>query len=311
MELKNYFKATTPKVGQRMKKLIRAQPKIFRPMMTFAFMRGGKRLRPVLCQLISDSLDGDSDKALTCGSIVEFVHAGSLALDDLIDVDLKRRGLPSLWTVFGSGRSLFTSITSFAGVIRVTAEMGGEYAGVAARALGELCEGGTLNLMLKEPKRADYMYMVERKTGTLFKAACEFGSMCAGAKEGTKEAFMIYGRSLGMAYQLTDDLTSLWRTLDTGKPQEDFKQRQLSFPMVVAGGSEIKEFLDGRLGWKEVVNHIRQSGAEEACMAEIRKYIEIAKANIPKVKREFRPLLEEFPRFAVNALVSEADRKVI
>lgn len=315
MDLTQYFRHTVPMVNRRIHEIVDREPGRFRFMLKRA-VRGGKRLRPILCQLVSDALGGDAKKALTCGAIVELTHNGSLVLDDFLDWDVSRRGAPPLWRVVGSSRSLFGSLFSFTTCMRLSSEMGAEATRMGSSMLGELLEGGTLNLVLKEANMKEYLNMIDKKTATLFKYACEFGALSAGASAEVRKRFRWYGREIGMAYQLCDDLTSFWAS-SPGDLKEDFRNRQINYVMLAAyRGSEqiLTTYLKGNGDMLSVYNRVKNSNTEGACIQEIRKHVKAAEKHIGKLRikipKEYEELLLEFPIYSVNALAQEAGGKV-
>jgi geranylgeranyl diphosphate synthase type I len=168
---------------------------------------------------------------------VELLHDFSLLHDDVMDGDLTRRHRPASWAVFGVGAAI---LTGDALVALAMEQLGaGEPVRILARALGELCEGQSADLALEtrsEVTVRECVAMAEGKTGALLGAACQLGALAGGAEPAVADYYRTFGRQLGLAFQLVDDLLGIWGDpAVTGKPTgSDLASRKKSFPVVAA-----------------------------------------------------------------------------
>jgi geranylgeranyl diphosphate synthase, type I len=205
----------------------------------------GKAVRPALvlaCARAAGGDDPDSLEAAVAAAVaVELVHDFSLLHDDVMDRDPTRRHRPAAWAVFGVSEAILVGdVLLTAAVQQLSAGMSsGTAMKVLAGAVQELCEGQSADLAFE--KRTDVtlarcLAMAEGKTGALLGAACQLGALAAGA--GTDEAgwYRAFGRHLGLAFQLIDDLLGIWGDPKvTGKPAgSDLTSRKKSLPVVAA-----------------------------------------------------------------------------
>ncbi|MEX0787051.1 MAG: polyprenyl synthetase family protein [Dehalococcoidia bacterium] len=210
--------------------------------------RGGKLLRPALCLLCCEATGGDWRRALPAAAALELIHNFTLIHDDVEDASRQRHGRETLWSVWGEAQAINAGDGMFAlaqaTLLRLTER--GHPAGrviEAARMLHEatlrLCEGQHLDL-LNEDKRQisheDYLRMIEGKTAALLAASTGIGALLGGATPETTDALFEFGRRLGLAYQVRDDLLGVWGNVaETGKPAgDDLRAGKQSYPVVVA-----------------------------------------------------------------------------
>ncbi len=209
---------------------------------------GGKAVRGTLCVLCCEAAGGRLEVALPAASAVELLHAFTLLHDDIADRDELRRGRPAAWRLWGAGRAMTAGDAVFALANLALARLGelGVPAERTAAALNELnraalavCEGQDLDLSYEgrdDVTVADYLDMVSLKTASLFAAAARTGALAAGAPPATVQALDDYGRRLGTAYQIRDDLLGIWgEAAELGKPVgSDLRRNKRSLPVVLA-----------------------------------------------------------------------------
>jgi geranylgeranyl diphosphate synthase, type I len=176
-------------------------------------------------------------RAVDAAVAVELVHDFSLLHDDVMDGDVTRRHRPTTWMVFGVGQAILVGDALLAVAIRQLADA--EAVAVLADAVQELCIGQSADLAFEQRAEvavAECQAVAEGKTGALLGAACQLGAMAAGADAATAEHYRTFGRELGLAFQLVDDLLGIWGDpAVTGKPAgSDLASRKKSLPVVAA-----------------------------------------------------------------------------
>jgi geranylgeranyl diphosphate synthase, type I len=205
----------------------------------------GKHVRPALCLLASEAAGGDWHDALPSAAAVELVHNFSLVHDDIEDDSPLRRHRPTLWAVWGVPRALNAGDTLLILAQRSVLfnEEDAPRCLAAARILNTacraLCAGQHRDLSVaagSEPTLADYLCMIDGKTAALLQAAAELGALAADAPPAAREAYGRFGREVGLAFQLQDDMLDVWGdAAATGKPtREDLRARKHSLPFVLA-----------------------------------------------------------------------------
>ncbi len=185
--------------------------------MRHALLGGGKRLRPLLCLAAARAAGGDESNALRAACALELIHSYSLVHDDLpaMDNDDFRRGKPSCHRAFGEGIAILAGdalLTHAFWVISdaIAADRVAEAVRLVSRASGPLgMVGGQADDILetdREPGVEEVEFNHQRKTGALFTASVELGGLVAGAARDVSVALSDFGRNLGLAFQIADDL---------------------------------------------------------------------------------------------------------
>ena len=206
--------------------------------MRYGVLDGGKRLRPLLVLASSQALDGAPEAALRTAVAVELIHAYSLVHDDMpcMDNDVLRRGKPTVHVKFGEAQAMLAGDAMQALAFEVlTPERGVEPAlqarlvGLLARAAGEAGMAGgqaidlaSVGLALDEAALRD---MHRRKTGALLEASVMMGAACGRPTAATQAALRAYGRAVGLAFQVVDDILDVTQASATlgktaGKDQD-------------------------------------------------------------------------------------------
>jgi geranylgeranyl diphosphate synthase type II len=219
--------------------------------MRYALFSGGKRVRPILALMACEAVPADPTRALPFASALEFIHTYSLVHDDLpaMDDDDLRRGRPTVHVVFGEALAILAGDALLTEAFRVAAE-GAEAAGIeSARALaivGAIARaagaaglvGGQVADLEAEGVAAD-LTLVEsihrRKTTALIAAAVEAGAIAGGASDECRNALATYGRALGLAFQVADDIMDAAApTAVTGKRTgRDAEHGKATYPAVL------------------------------------------------------------------------------
>lgn len=204
----------------------------------------GKVIRPALALACAAAAGGRAGAAVDAAVAVELVHDFSLLHDDVMDGDLMRRGRPSAWTVFGVGPAILAGDALLTAAVRQLAESAVDYDGgalpllrVLTGAMRELVNGQSADLAFAnrtDVTLTECLAMAEGKTGALLGAACELGALAAGADSGTAACYREFGRHLGVAFQLIDDVLGTWGDPAVmGKPGgSDLVSRKRSLPVV-------------------------------------------------------------------------------
>jgi len=224
--------------------------------MRYSVEAGGKRLRPVLCMAAAEAVGGRVEQALPVACALEMIHTYSLIHDDLpaMDDDALRRGVPTNHTVYGEAVAILAGDALLTDAFYVIAHQGPE-AGLAAevvvavvadiaRAAGSagMVGGQALDLVLSGARVS--LDEVERvhllKTAALMEGAVVAGGRVGGASEGQLGVLRSYGRSLGLAFQIVDDLLDIEGGEQVGKERGvDARRRKATYP-AVAGLEEAR-----------------------------------------------------------------------
>jgi geranylgeranyl diphosphate synthase type II len=227
MQPEAYWQSRLPMVEKALDRLIskKAHPALIHKAMRYSLLAGGKRLRPILCLAAARAAGGNETTALPAACAVECIHTYSLIHDDLpcMDDDDFRRGRPTNHKVFGeavavlAGDGLLTE--AFASVARTKPNRryaGADFVAELAHASGSLglIAGQVLDLD-SEKKRIPLKKLIEihrAKTGALITTSLRLGAMSAGADARTLSHLTKFGRALGLAFQVIDDILDIVST---------------------------------------------------------------------------------------------------
>jgi geranylgeranyl diphosphate synthase type I len=220
---------------------------------------GGKHIRPTILLLTTEAQQGVWRQALPAAVAVELFHAFTLIHDDIEDRDTLRRGRPTLWSVWGVPQAINAGDALFAISYRAMLELNAT--GVSPHrvlvALGRftetvirITEGQCRDLQFEEEVNVDestYLEMIAEKTAALIGLAAELGGIIAGCTDARAEALREFGEALGRAYQMHDDLLSLWGDpQQTGKPVgSDLRRHKKTLPILhgLARSRELRDIL--------------------------------------------------------------------
>lgn len=256
----------------------------------------GKRIRPLLCLLVTQASGGDWQQALPAAVALEFSHNFSLIHDDIQDASPLRRGRPTVWKLWGVpqalniGDALFT--LAHLEVKKLTErgvrpEVALDVLEVLDRNCLELTKGQYLDLSFERRDRVsvdEYMAMIAAKTAALAAASTEIGALVAGASTGRVGQYRAFGYALGLAFQIQDDILGIWGDEHvTGKSvSTDIQTRKKSLPVVY--GLERSETLRKLYATEtltaakvaQVVQHLDTIGARTYAQGQVRIYSDAA-----------------------------------
>lgn len=171
---------------------------------------GGKRMRPAMLLLIAKALGYEGTDHHLLAGVVEFIHTATLLHDDVVDESDLRRGRDTANAVFGNAASVLVGDYLYSRSFEMMVETGSMRAmTVLSAATTIIAEGEVLQLLnVHDPdvSEARYMQVVRYKTAKLFEAAAQVGAILSGASAALEAAAAAYGRHIGTAFQLIDDV---------------------------------------------------------------------------------------------------------
>jgi len=263
-------------------------------------VNGGKRLRPYMVIRSCQILKGKVSNAMPAASAVEMVHNFSLVHDDIMDNDEMRHGVPTVHKKFGmpiailAGDVLFSKAFQIITDSKLSPIATTQLVSRLAKACVDICEGQLLDVKMAEerriPSQAEYITMIGKKTAALFDVSCAMGAICATNKAKDISNLSSFGRNLGIAFQITDDLIGVMGDPKiTKKPVgNDLREGKKSLPILMAIKSAkgndkkiiLKAFGNSKISRKDLnkaVDVIRSLGIEESVRKQALKHAE--KAN--------------------------------
>lgn len=171
---------------------------------------GGKRIRPMIAVLAARALNYSGDKHVTVAALIEFIHTATLLHDDVVDESDMRRGKATANAAFGNAASVLVGDFIYTRAFQMMTDLESlPVLALMAKAVNVIAEGEVLQLMnCNDPDITEesYMQVIYSKTARLFEAAAQASAMLAGGDDSQVQALQDYGRYLGTAFQLIDDL---------------------------------------------------------------------------------------------------------
>jgi octaprenyl-diphosphate synthase len=181
--------------------------------------QGGKRIRPLILNLAAETINNDNISSLNSksrenifavSSAIELLHTESVIHDDIIDSDNIRRGLPSFHVKYGYNASILTADFILGIILNISAKTNNNrVTQELSTASIKMSEGEMLELRLVKNHKIsqeEYITVIENKTASLFEASAKIGAILANGNEDQINALANFGRLLGIAYQIHDDL---------------------------------------------------------------------------------------------------------
>lgn len=170
---------------------------------------GGKRLRPLLVLLTANALGYQGKEHLSLAAIIEFIHTATLLHDDVVDVSSLRRGRPTANAQWGNAPSVLVGDFLYSRAFQMMVSIGSmDVMAILSDTTNIIAEGEVQQLVnAKDPKVSEenYFRVIDKKTAILFAAACEVAAVISEATPQQRDALRIYGRKVGVAFQLVDD----------------------------------------------------------------------------------------------------------
>ena len=171
---------------------------------------GGKRLRPLIVVLAARACGYNGSSHIDAAAFIEFIHTATLLHDDVVDGSAKRRGRATANALYGNQATVLVGDFVYSRAFQMMAEIGSQRViEIMSEATNVIAEGEVLQLMNAhdpETTQARYLEVIYRKTAKLFEAGAEVAAVLAGASPSLQQALAAYGKHLGAAYQLVDDV---------------------------------------------------------------------------------------------------------
>jgi len=199
---------------------------------------GGKRIRPALVLLMARAWGYQGEQHYKLAAVIEFIHTATLLHDDVVDESALRRGRQTANALFGNAASVLVGDFVYSRAFQMMVSVNNmRVMQILADATNVIAEGEVLQLMnMHDPEvtEARYLQVIRSKTAKLFEAGTELGSLIAAAPAAGIEAAAEYGRSLGTAFQLIDDVLDYsGNAADIGKNVgDDLREGKPTLPLI-------------------------------------------------------------------------------
>lgn len=276
--------------------IIQSPMTLFHDIGTHLVQAGGKRLRPALFLLCAKQSGVTSAETLHLATAIELIHMATLVHDDVIDVAEVRRGLPTANILFGNHASVLTGDYFFSKAFSLVAQFSvPESLKILTDAIQVMCEGEIVqaqDLYVLDQSVSDYYHKINCKTADFIATSCQLGGQCAQYDKVSIEALRHYGYSIGMAFQITDDILDvIAKTQDVGKPTgHDIGQGLLTLPVLYAlqhgkHCEELRQLIESRrimgTALEQALVWIREGSAVDYCYEQVDSYLKQAREVLP------------------------------
>ena len=277
---------------------------------------GGKRIRPSLLLLASHALGFSGPSAIRLGSVVEMVHTATLVHDDIIDGADTRRGRPSANTTWGNEKCVLAGDWLYMQAFRVALEEKNlRVLDLLITLTQQMVEGELLQIQKlgKAVSEAEYYDLIYRKTACLFATSMRLGAVLASASPEHEEALATYGRTVGLAFQVVDDVLDLTATEEVlGKPvASDLREGKATLAVIhsmdhgtARDRQAIHRVLDDRsfdrVTHEELKEILKRNGSIEYAMNIADRYAEQAREALDALpESDYKRALSWMPQFVV------------
>ena len=277
---------------------------------------GGKRIRPTLLLLSAHALGYAGQGSIRLGAVVEMVHTATLVHDDIIDGADTRRGRPSANTAWGNEKCVLAGDWLYMQAFKVALEE--KNLRVLELLIGltqQMVEGELLQIQKlgKAVSEAEYYDLIFRKTACLFSVSMRLGAVLAGASEAEENRLATYGRTVGLAFQIVDDVLDLTATEEVlGKPvASDLREGKATLSVIhsmdhgtAKDRQAIQRVLDDRsfenVGRQQIRDILVRNGSVEYARTVADRYAEQSRQALAQLAdSEFKRALLWVPDFVV------------
>lgn len=284
---------------------LKGNPRVLYDAAAHLIVHGGKRLRPYMVIKSCEILGGSAAIAISAASAVEMIHNFTLVHDDIMDNDEIRHGVPTVHKKFGMPVAILAGDVLFSKAYQIISDSKldnirkTQLVSRLAKACVDVCEGQLLDIKMAEEKRipsqSEYITMIGKKTAALFDVSCSMGAICATNNSKDVSNLSTFGKNLGIAFQITDDLIGVMGDPKiTKKPVgNDLREGKKSLPILMAmelASGKDKKIIQNSFGnpkvskddLKKAVEIICLLGIENNVRSQALKYAKIAEKALSK-----------------------------
>ncbi|MBC3935197.1 octaprenyl diphosphate synthase [Undibacterium sp. CY7W] len=225
-------------VNQVIRQQLHSEVALVNQIAEYIINAGGKRIRPVLVLLMANAYGYQGKHHFDLAAIVEFIHTATLLHDDVVDESSLRRGRQTANAMFGNAASVLVGDFLYSRAFQMMVSIQSmRVMQILADATNVIAEGEVLQLLnMHDPDVSEerYLQVIRSKTAKLFEAAAEIGALIAGANDAQISAAGEYGRSIGTAFQLIDDVLDYSGNADDiGKNVgDDLREGKPTLPLI-------------------------------------------------------------------------------
>lgn len=255
----------------------------------------GKMLRPMVSLLVAKAIGTPNEDSVRCAAASEMLHNATLMHDDVADESSERRGMPTLVSLLGPTAAVLVGDYWLSKSVEQIYDSScrEKLEKRFASTMSDLAEGEMLQLEKAnsaDTDEDDYFRIIFNKTASLFVASCESAAISVGASEDMVAAAVQYGKCLGLAFQIKDDILDYAGTAELGKPVGiDIKEQKITLPLLGAlSGSDREDEIRAMV--RDIHKHpenievisdfVKQNGGIEYASAKLDEHIRMAEEAV-------------------------------
>ncbi|WP_237060477.1 octaprenyl diphosphate synthase [Microbulbifer sediminum] len=280
---------------------------------------GGKRLRPLLVLLCTRAAGYSGDRHIDLATVIEFIHTATLLHDDVVDTSERRRGRLTANAQWGNAPAVLVGDFLYSRAFQMMVALQDmDIMAILSETTNTIAEGEVQQLVnAGDPAVSEdnYLTVIHKKTGALFEAACETAAVLADCGPEERRSLKLYGRHLGLAFQLVDDALDY-----RGNPEElgknvgdDLAEGKPTLPLIhtMANGTPeqatlVREAIEQRSAdrLKEIVDAIESCGALDYTMERARAAVAEAREQLAFLPEgDYKTALQQLASFAIERSV--------
>ena len=223
--------------GAHFREVLKSDVALLDTIMRYIVRRKGKQMRPLFVFLTAKLHGECGDRTNTAASLIELLHTATLVHDDVVDDSPKRRGFFSIQALWNKKVAVLVGDYLLSkGLLTAVDAEAFDLLKLTSRAVREISEGELLQI--EKSRKLDiteeiYFEIIRRKTASLIGACCSCGAASTGASDDEVEKMWEFGETVGLAFQIKDDLLDLGDGTRIGKPTgQDIREKKLTLPLI-------------------------------------------------------------------------------
>lgn len=312
-DLFSSIRAELADVEDRLQAELRSRHESVDQVVRHGYRLGGKRLRPALLLLAGQACSELNPAHETLAVVVEMIHTATLVHDDVLDEAELRRHEDTVNARWGNETSVLLGDFLFSHAFYLAATVGADACQLIGKSTNRVCEGEMRQTLAEgdlQLTEADYFAIIDAKTAELCACCCELGALHSGANAKVAKALSDYGRNLGIAFQIADDLLDLaGEEQATGKSLgRDLAKRKMTLPLIHARDTLVdgprRSFLsliESATDSQSLVETLHELGSLDHARREAERFATKAAEGLSALPDSpARATLEKMARFVVS-----------
>ncbi|NOR44976.1 MAG: polyprenyl synthetase family protein [Candidatus Delongbacteria bacterium] len=310
------------KINNSLDQILQVQePKLLYEPMKYIIEIGGKRIRPMLCEIFYRMFNGEKDKVLYPALAIELLHNFTLVHDDIMDDDDKRRNKPTVHVKWDLAVGVLAGdggvSLAYKVLLKEKFDRSDQIIDIFTEGLLEVCEGQGFDKEFEtrvDVTEKEYVNMINKKTSALLAVSAKIGAVCANVDRETVEVANQYGRALGLAFQIQDDYLDiagdeklLGKTYgsDVQKGKKTYLYIKAKEKLAGEDLNKFNEIIEKENATRDEILRVRdiydRNGILDETNTEIIRRIDLAKEAIDKLSKNYDTQeLKEFTEYMLN-----------